>query len=97
MKFLVTGRAEGKTTSIVQAMRWEDDSIMLVHNQTESDRIKKDYPWMKGRVIAVARSGEYLREGNYKKVYIDNLDLILPALLGLYTLDINVTATGETV
>jgi hypothetical protein len=97
VKFFISGRQAGKTSSVVEAMRWENNAVMIVHNMKEATRIVETYPWMQGKVATVSRAATGLLSNRYQKVYIDNLDLVLPALLGGINAEINVTATGETV
>lgn len=94
MKFYIGGRRSGKTEMLVKWIRSNPDAIMIVHTVREAERIAAQYSLDLYRVrsIGEVEHGGLMGRRNVK-LGIDNLNLILPNILGHHVE--RVTATGE--
>lgn len=85
MKIIEGGRGTGRTTQLVLWVRRFPNRVLVVHSETERDRILKDYfNTNKDQVITIqAVLDGRLRGRNPRPILgVDNLDLILPYVLG---------------
>jgi hypothetical protein len=104
MKFLVTGRGEGKTTKLIEWMKAASDGevrILVSHSLREVNRLQRENPdmasWQFVGVDDVRAPGFLAGLPRYERitVAIDNLDLVLQGLLhSQYPITV-VAATGE--
>jgi hypothetical protein len=76
MKFLISDRQLGKTQKLADMVLETPNSILVVHNVKEAERVIRHYSIDPHRVIPAGSAGVYLR-GNVSEVFIDNVDLIL--------------------
>ena len=78
MKVMVAGRQHGKTTSLVEAMRWKPEAVLVVHTNEYAAVIENEYPFLRGRVYGPNKG---VLRGLDRPVCVDNIDLILADLL----------------
>lgn len=78
-----SGRQTGKTTALIDEMYRDTEALLVVHNYTEVQRLVRDYPSLEDRVLSIDHviSGK-LRGRKYSQIHIDNLDIVLPYLIG---------------
>ena len=95
MQILQLGRAQGKTTFLIDILFHATNDAMVVHNIAEARRLQQDYPEIADRIFAVSNATNGLLRGRrFDRVHIDNLDLVLPYLLGTGPLGIITTTEG---
>jgi hypothetical protein len=90
-------RQSGKTTMLIDWLRLDEKHILIVHSATEASRLRRDYEEVADQIVSVsfAQSGGLMGRHGIT-VAVDNLDLILPFLLGVYGNAIGpITYTGE--
>lgn len=77
------GRGGGKTYDLMWKLVGDPDAVVVVHSYGERDRLQKDYPTIKNQIYCIDSviSGK-LRGKKISVIHVDNLDLILPFLLG---------------
>lgn len=90
-------RQSGKTTMLVNWLAESDNHILIVHSFAEADRIRREHPDVAGQIVGIDTVKSGFLRGHHNKVYaIDNLDLILPQLLGSWGNEIGpITYTGD--
>ena len=80
MNITLTGRAGGKTTAMVEAVKRHPGAVLVVMCEDEAIRIRRDYAMEPGTVVAFDRLPV---EGKWRApLYVDNADIILRSLLG---------------
>lgn len=82
MRLLNWPRRTGKTTYLVTWLEMTPHSVMVVHSESERDRILRENPQLEPeRVLSLysVLNGK-LRGRERTTVAVDNLDLILPQL-----------------
>ena len=83
MKFDIRGRGRGKTTDLVKEVLATRNGILLVAWSDEAARLIHEYPELNKRVVTPTNL--HTVRGRFPGgavVYIDNLELILPLLVG---------------
>lgn len=87
----------GKTERVLQWMRTNPDGVLLCHTKNEVERLRNENPDIfPSRFVYMGLVGDKLRGYPVSNLAIDNLDLMLPFLLGVPQIKIDlVTATGE--
>lgn len=93
MEIIQSGRRMGKTTYLLSRLEQDPESVMVVHSYQERDRLKREIHerWddidiageIANRIVSIDSiiSG-HLRGRQFSEIHVDNLDLILPYLLG---------------
>jgi hypothetical protein len=93
---MVRGRATGKTWQCLQWLNQHPDGVMVCHSMAEVDRLKREARRLglqiDSRQFVSANRLEVLRGRQNVSLCVDNLDIILPHLLGA-PVDM-ITATG---
>lgn len=87
MRLVVGGRASGKTFKMVNWLKASPNHILVVHSEQEAHRIREDYYLNLGecnRIISVhsALNGKLRGSRRETVIAIDNLDLMLPFIMG---------------
>ncbi len=94
MKIHATGRQQGKTTRLIEWMMQAPDDVhrvLVTHNAREADRLYREYGEKLGLerwqfMSAMEVRGEYGATWRGRKgrleLGVDNLDIVLPMLLG---------------
>lgn len=75
---MVGGRQMGKTTSLIEAMRWNSEAVLVVHSRAYADQLEHQYMFLRGRVFGPSGK-DYIGMG--RAVYVDNAELVLASLL----------------
>lgn len=89
-------RQSGKTTLLINWLTLDENHILIVHSTEEASRLRRDYEEVADQIVTVTFVvGGGLRGRRNIVVAIDNLDLILPALLGWPNRIGPITYTGE--
>lgn len=83
MRIHKVGRQMGKTVMLLEWLEGDPKRAMIVHSYQESDRLKRENPHLADQIFNFhsALDGR-LRGRGFNELAIDNLDLILPWLLG---------------
>lgn len=79
MRVMVAGRAAGKTTRIVKALRDDPGGVLVTNSEMSADQLRKKYPDLADRIYSVRHD---FRGHNFSSLYVDNIDLVLATLLG---------------
>lgn len=87
MKIYEAGRQTGKTTQLVNWLRTNPDGVLIVHTAIERDRVIKEFTFLNlnpNRVVTLNHVLSGRIRGKYPRPIfaVDNLDLILPMILG---------------
>lgn len=94
MEIIVAPRQTGKTTYLLARLEADPESVMIVHSYPERERLQReiyrelgsneDYAkQVADRIVSIDHviSGR-LRGRKVSEIHVDNLDLILPYMLG---------------
>jgi hypothetical protein len=92
-------RQSGKTTFLMSWLMLDPNHMLVVHSGSEADRLKKLYGFRKidNQIVSI----DYVMSGRLRGkkdavIAIDNLDLILPQILGTWGNQIGpITYTGD--
>lgn len=85
MKIYANGRQTGKTTQLVRWLGVHPDGVLVVYSAQERDRILKEYINVdpdRIKTIAAVLEGKLRGRNPRPIIAIDNLDLILPQIMG---------------
>jgi hypothetical protein len=97
MQFVIRPRMGGKTTEALKWLKETPGAVLLVHSEAYAACLRRDHGLTDRQVMSHRSAGTRLRGRRQVTVAVDNLDVILPQLLGLSP-DARVelvTATGE--
>ena len=92
MKVITAPRRGGKTTAAVKWMAENPKAVLIVAQEPMVNILIKEYPQLKGRVFPPNK--DRLR-GLDCDVAVDNADLLLYQLLGVYPKLITLTGVSE--
>ncbi len=101
MRLHIGPRQSGKTTALLEWLRAGPDRYVVVHSQFEAYRLSQlviEYPDLFDKIITVDEliSKRILRGKRNAEIAIDNLDLVLPQLIGSFSTTIGpITYTGD--
>lgn len=96
MRFVVGDRASGKTTALVTAHKVTPESVLIVADQATKDMLVKRENLNEREVFTVNQVKSRGLPGLHPKVvYVDNVDILLRALLGVDI--VTATTTGDVV
>lgn len=99
MNVIVGSRQSGKTTQLIEMMKKNPESIMLVHSAKEIERLGSQHHLPFHRFLSVGEKRkltETFKESGAKFLVVDNLDIILPDLLGIAGSSITVEVVSMT-
>lgn len=87
MILLGSDRNTGKTTHLLSWLERESNRILIVHSAQERARILKEYPdsdYFPNRIVTIQHVLDGRLRGRHPRpeFAIDNLDLILPYIIG---------------
>lgn len=87
MRIYEAGRGTGKTTQLVNWLRFNPDGVLIVHSEMEKNRIIEEYTWISlnsDRVVTISQVLNGRLRGRHPRptFAVDNLDLILPMIIG---------------
>lgn len=83
MKFYIQPRQTGKTFMLMDWLHNTLNGVVVVHSFQERDRLARDYPFLADRIYSIDSVIDGRLRGRRNLVVgIDNLDLILPYLIG---------------
>lgn len=84
MEIYQVGRGKGKTNSLLRWLKATPNGMLLVHSEAEKKRLLDENEWLSTfQIISPGRLLDGGLRGHRQTILaIDNLDLILPTLLG---------------
>lgn len=97
MQFMIRPRQGGKTHETVEWLRADPLRVLIVHDETERKRLMDTYKVPSGQIYNAQTCRARLAGRGVTEVAVENLDLILGYLLGVYNPIVRVTATGEVI
>lgn len=100
MQIIQSGRGSGKTLRMLQALSADEDAVLVTFSEREADRVRRLALEMEilgkeelRRVISCERAREVHLRGE-RKIYVDNIDLVLAHMFGTNAEIVGGTVTG---
>lgn len=87
------GRRSGKTTLLIEALREDPTTMLISPTHHMADLLRREYPDLARRIITAGRPEDLRGFNQDTKLLIDNVDMLLTALLGRHPY--GGTATGQ--
>ena len=86
MQVIVGGRRSGKTHKLVEWLKEDPDRVLICHSASEAERLTRDYGIHPRQIMSISAWSSRGLSGMSRpstKIAVDNLDLVLPILLGV--------------
>jgi hypothetical protein len=96
VKFIIRSRRGGKTHELLERLRTNPGAVLIAFNEHYTETLRNENPKLRERIMSVGMWMGYGCHGHrYKELLVDNIDLILPALLKARDERIVVSGTDE--
>lgn len=78
MRVMVAARQAGKTTRIVEILKADPNGALITHSVLRADQLRREHPELADQIYPVRQE---IRGHNFSNLYVDDIDLVLAALL----------------
>lgn len=82
MKLICGTRQSGRTTAAVKLVLADPDAVLVVATTEQGRLLERNEPAMAGRWLSLAQLQTRTSRDHRRRLVVDDLDLMLPELLG---------------